>query len=252
LTNHKVDLVKDAYLAQILNKDLTVQIGDWIYRVNKLTEKVYVLAVKNASQYDDLIAENVSNPNILEFSTEENVIELLEGKYNSGEKALRKDCQSSQSDNTGWVEYADWVDEDGIYHYPGRRYKFKSKMRVRYDNWGIYRKLFAEFEHKEAFWGTWDETHFSLQVYGSYEVRNGSSGNFSLFPTYQIYGTWRMNSTSDDFYDYLDDRKEIQVYRGTKCLSKFELRGWSIFRNKETRKPRLAPNDGSGVYILGN
>lgn len=247
------DLVNDDYLAAILNEDLAVQIGAWIYRVNKMDEKVFALSVNNASEYPDLVAENLSNKYILAFSTEDNVIELLESGYTFQAKALSKKCHSSQEDNTGWLQYADFVDVNNIYgNGDWKRYKFKQKMRVRYDNWGIYRKLFAEFDHKESFGGTFDETYFSMQVYGSYLVRNGSGGNYSLFPSYQIYGTPYMNSTTDDFYDFIDDRKELQVYRGVRCLCAFELRGWAVFRNRETLKPNLSPNDGSGVYIRGN
>jgi len=260
LSKSDVDLVEDEFLAQILNDDLAVQIGSWIYRVNKLSEKVYALAVKNASDYSDLIAENVLNSNVLEFTTEENVIELLESDIELLEsdiefktKALLKVCQSSQTSNDGgWQVYSEWTDENGIYGEVDKEYKFKRRMRVRYDNWGIYRKLFAEFKHKEANWGTWDETYFSMQVYGSYLVRGGGSGEFELFPTYQIYGTPYMNSTNTNFYNFLDDKKELQIYRGTRCLLEFELRGWAIFRNRETRKPNLAPNHGTGVYIIGN
>ena len=68
-----VDLVGDDYLAQILSEDLTVQIGDWIYRVNKPEEKVFALSAENSDMYDDLVSENSANKLVLEFTTEDDI-----------------------------------------------------------------------------------------------------------------------------------------------------------------------------------
>jgi len=81
------DLIGDEYLAQILNDDWIVQIGDYLYRVNKPTESVYVLPASNLSEYQDLVNENKSNKNIRKFSTEQDVIELAESG-DAGQKAL--------------------------------------------------------------------------------------------------------------------------------------------------------------------
>lgn len=253
LSKSDIDLVGDEFLAQILNEDLAVQIGSWIYRINKPTEKVYALSVRNADDYPDLIAEKISNTNVLEYSTEEDVIEILEPGADLGEKAFRN-CQKSQQDVVGWDLYADWIDENNIYlgGYD-KRYKFQRKMKVKYDQWGIYRKLFGEFEHKENFGGTWDETHFSMQVYGTYSVRNAGGGNFGIYPSINPYfNPSYLSNTNTNWYDFEDDKKEIVAYRGTRCLDAFELRGWTWFRNKATRLPNLVPNDGSGVYIISN
>jgi hypothetical protein len=81
------DLLGDDDLAQILNEDWIVQIGDYLYRVNKPTELVYVLPASNVSEYQDLVNENVANKNIRKFSTEEDVVELAE-RGAEGQKGL--------------------------------------------------------------------------------------------------------------------------------------------------------------------
>jgi hypothetical protein len=81
------DLLGDDDLAQILNEDWIVQIGDYLYRVNKPTESVYVLPASNVSQYEDLVNENKSNKNIRKFSTEDDVVELAESGA-EGQKGL--------------------------------------------------------------------------------------------------------------------------------------------------------------------
>ena len=73
-------LINDRYFTSILNPDLSVQMGDYILRVNPTTEKVYVLPAANADQYKDLIAENIKNKLIQVFSTGEDVLEILKGK----------------------------------------------------------------------------------------------------------------------------------------------------------------------------
>lgn len=81
------DLLGDDDLAQILNEDWIVQIGDYLYRVNKPTESVYVLPTSNISEYQDLVNENKANKNIRKFSTEDDVVELAESG-DEGQKGL--------------------------------------------------------------------------------------------------------------------------------------------------------------------
>jgi hypothetical protein len=79
--------IDNEYLSSILNKDMVVQIGDYLYRVNKANEKVYVLASEYLDQYEDLVSENTKNKNILEYSTGDDVIDMVEGGVKSNEKA---------------------------------------------------------------------------------------------------------------------------------------------------------------------
>src|SRR5437764_769065 len=53
--------IKDEYFASILNPDLVVQIGGYIFKVNPASEKVYALPVDDEAQYKDLISENTAN-----------------------------------------------------------------------------------------------------------------------------------------------------------------------------------------------
>jgi len=73
-------IVQDEYFASILNPDLVVQIGEHIFRVNPTTERVYALPVANEEEFADLIAENTLNSHLQSFSTEDNVLELIQAK----------------------------------------------------------------------------------------------------------------------------------------------------------------------------
>lgn len=251
-TKSNVDLVGDEYLAQILNSDLAVQIGHWIYRINKADEKVFALSVKNADMYDDLISENISNKSVLEFTIEEDILYLLEDPTSGETKSLSSNCSSSNAQNES-RKYEDWIDEDGIYNVEGRRYKFHYDVKVRYDNWGIYRKLFTEFKHWETLWGTWDETHFSFNHTCSWEVRNGSTGVDNHTPTYDYASFPDFTGTGSywlgNFYEYEDDKIERIHYRSSKCLRYFNLSGAVWYRNKKTRTPKYAPQNGWPLHI---
>lgn len=95
LKSENDSLIGDDYLAQILNEDWIVQIGNYLYRVNKPEEKVYVLPVANIDEYDDLVNQNLLNPNIRKFSTFDNCIELAESG-DMGEKCNEHSAKSRQ------------------------------------------------------------------------------------------------------------------------------------------------------------
>ncbi len=75
----------DEFLGQLLNEDGIIQIGDYIYKVNLQSEKVFVLPAANIVEYQDLVNENLSNKNIRRYSVGDDVIYLAESG-DSGEK----------------------------------------------------------------------------------------------------------------------------------------------------------------------
>jgi hypothetical protein len=92
-----VDLIEDNVLSAILNKDRVVQIANYIYKVNLQTEKVFVLPKAKISELNDLINENITNKNIRQFSTGDDVIYLAESG-DPGEKCGGIDGCESVSD----------------------------------------------------------------------------------------------------------------------------------------------------------
>lgn len=71
--------LQDEFLMSILNDNDVVQIGEYLYKVNLISEKVFVLKTDLITDYNDLVSENVSNSNIVEYNTGEDVIDLVEG-----------------------------------------------------------------------------------------------------------------------------------------------------------------------------
>ena len=79
LSTNQVDYINDNILNEVLNKDMIVQIGNYLYRLNKEKEKVFVLSTTNkVTDYNDLVSENTSNKKIMVYSTEEDVLEMVE------------------------------------------------------------------------------------------------------------------------------------------------------------------------------
>ncbi len=76
--NGRVDKQMDDYFAMILNQDLIVQIGENIYRVNNVSNNVFVLPAAYSSEYQDLVNEKRTNTHIKIFSTEDNVLDIIE------------------------------------------------------------------------------------------------------------------------------------------------------------------------------
>jgi hypothetical protein len=79
VSSNQVDYINDNILNEVLNKDMIIQIGNYLYRLNKEKEKVFVLAsTYKDTDYNDLVSENTSNKKIMVYSTEEDVLEMVE------------------------------------------------------------------------------------------------------------------------------------------------------------------------------
>lgn len=127
----EVDLIGDDYLASILNEDWIVQIGDYLYRVNIPNEKVFVLPVKHIDQYDQLVEENLKNSNIMVFSTDDDVIELVENGMTGQEKSLfchdRKARRSYAISDIATITPAVTMQLESRYYKGGIIFSLKSK-----------------------------------------------------------------------------------------------------------------------------
>lgn len=78
LSLNETSLFGDDLLESILNDDMIVQIGDYLYRVDASENKVYVLPAAKASSYADLVNESKTNDNVRKFSFDDEVITLAE------------------------------------------------------------------------------------------------------------------------------------------------------------------------------
>lgn len=187
--------INDDYFKSILNSDLAVQIGEYIFRVNPLTEKVYALPVANEDQYQDLVNENVGNTNIQVFSTGDDVLELIAAKKGSSRGIFCKEDGIGGKDRT-----TDLIDVDNAG-------KIKMEGKIHFNRFGIYYSLFAEVKTDEINSGLVELTMDIDPLF--YHVRCDETAN------YNVYGH---GSESSFFY------KKYQSYQGAKNLNKVYFR----------------------------
>ena len=94
------ELVPDDYFASLLSKERTIKIGDYIFKINPNTEQVLALHKNNIGQYQDLLNDAVDEPNILTFSVQDDVLEMVENLVVS---AVGDDVLPSISSDCGGV-----------------------------------------------------------------------------------------------------------------------------------------------------
>ncbi len=71
----------DSILGKLLSRDGTIQIGEHIFKIDIGKEKVYVIDVKDKAElYFDLVNGNTKNSKITEYSTDDDVLALLNGE----------------------------------------------------------------------------------------------------------------------------------------------------------------------------
>jgi hypothetical protein len=199
-TKSNDDLIGDDYLASILNDDWIVQIGSYLYRVNKPTESVYVLSAANSNEYQDLVNENKANINIRKFSTSDNVIELAESGA-EGTKALF--CTEGRADNAS--------DEHLVAGQPFMPAFSSFKIRPTYTRYGVY--FDQEIELITDSYATGGTSRFYIQAENVYSrQRCGTIAGGYSFPWHRSN-----NSSSANYQHY-------QAYSGSIALESHHIK----------------------------
>ena len=195
----------DDYLGQLLNEVGIVQIGNYIYKVNLQSEKVFVLAVSNSSEYQDLVNENVANKNIRKFSIDDDVIYIAESDE-PGEK-----CGGS-SDFDVSRDISD--QSNGNFKFSARHFKA-----------GIYNRIVIRGIH-EYFGYSWpsqnyDSMKFEVHVdsyWQSLRARrrpcNGGSATYHQGGV-RAFPLWSNTSSTA--------AKHFNVYEGTRALNGYRV-----------------------------
>lgn len=70
----------DDFFGQIINEDACIQIGQHIYNIDLIKERVFVLnSNKVTNAYDDLVEGNLSNKDISEYQLTDDVLSIVNG-----------------------------------------------------------------------------------------------------------------------------------------------------------------------------
>lgn len=170
------DTVYEDYglLPKILNTDKIVKISPHLFKVDLINEQVLVLDEANEGDYPDLTASNLANPNIIVFSTEDDVLSLLDQGSTGGiqnntwflEKGLNLNgCQDDYATN----------DKDKDVGNKDKRHRTKGD--VAYQTGGIYFSLKAEGRAQKRLFRIWwrHGITVSLAYRVAYDVRCDSN-----------------------------------------------------------------------------
>lgn len=153
------DLLSSDLLSTVVNSEGIVGIGSYIFNVNLVTEKCYALHTiwyqpnGNKVKYYNLLNETSNNNYIFEFSTDTDVLDILEGSGNPMTKD-QIDSSSYATRNCGGVEKKK---DNGTEYFP--RYDANTRDRVEckvvYQKAGIYFALLGKLLFKANGQGNW-------------------------------------------------------------------------------------------------
>lgn len=197
-----IDGLGDNFMSAILNEDQIFQVGNFIYRVNKSAEKVFVLPADNISEYEDLVNESATNSNVRQFSTGDDVIELAEKGDLGEEKGVfcsdRKAKEKSTTSSNVTIMVNPFLE---MY------------IKASYNKFGVYFTLKAEGTHQTASTSTY-KFYFQIDN-SSWAQRCGSSVSNYSHP-------WRTKTSGTQSGGVQTEK--FLFYNGTKQLKNYHYR----------------------------
>lgn len=157
----------NSFFSSLINSDGLIQIGDYLFKIDLDIGKVFVLppsVSSNKQAINDLKKENTSNKNILVFSTDDDVLNLLANDSNgtmNGRTMLfcHESGAPSGSDKAFEYAYNDTERQDN---------------KVVYQKAGIYFSLQAKIKTEEKYAGLWvasADNQLYLDYYFNYKPK---------------------------------------------------------------------------------
>ncbi|MEM6377227.1 MAG: hypothetical protein AAF705_03380 [Bacteroidota bacterium] len=199
-------------LPKILNKDRIVKIGKHYIKIDLLEERALVLKEEHADQYTDLAASNIENENIMLFSTNDEVLELLSIGSTGKVQRIKNSC----GDPTAVRKNCD------PFSYNGNRRRLKAK--VVYQRAAIYFSVLANAKAEKRRLRIWSrdrnatcntnyDFRFGLKCGRAYNEQ-GSVFSSSGEATYRPYE----GTTSLAYYRLAADLSSSNASRILSCL----------------------------------
>lgn len=185
-------LFNDPYFEALLNPDKIIQIGEFIYRINASSKKVFVLPSEKSSEYTDLVNENTGNSNIRVYSTEDNVLELVENSKTERNAALI--CGETGIGSDADLAKFSYGGVDNI------------EALAAYNKYGIYFSLFAKINPSTGsnqfifdFNGVLGYIHYHVRCGSTADYGTLSSGN-SNGNGEQRYQSWQGSTNLSNMF----------------------------------------------------
>lgn len=192
-----MNLYENTKISLLLSSQGVIQIDDWIFKIDKENERVLALHKEHENQINDLLNGNVSNPNIRLFSTEDDILSILE------DEARGIFCNQSR------IKYK--VD-NGNYTTPVEN---NLQCKVSYEPLGIYFQLKSDVEHRA---GNLIRKPADLGINYTYRYEGRCNS-----PSYSENNSYNQcNATTGWCFRYRGDYT-IKHYEGIKALKKYFL-----------------------------
>lgn len=209
-------LIKSDYFKSLLNEDLAIQIQDYIFRINPLDEKVYVLDAKNFDEYSDLINENIENPDIKQFTTDQFVLSEL---YALPTDTLEyKGCNESGAPGKSSGDTKYWKNIEIVGGVSTVIQLLRFKPKVDYSKYGIYFELHSKMTCEEF------DLDCSVFCWHNYDIDMWFDYTVEYKPKCESNVT-RVNYRYDP--SGISNKIEKTYYASMRPLSKYYL--WSFF-----------------------
>lgn len=168
LSTQEAEIIEtNEFLSSLLNSDGLIVIGDYYFKVNLNSEKVFVLPIKDEDQLQDLRQENINSEDILVFSTDDDVLPLLsEGSKGTINGRSQLFCRESNADG----------DKDESFAYEPFYDDYRQDNKIVYQSVGIYFSLQAKTKMQyKSLVGLWVDAGITngqeLRYYVKYEPK---------------------------------------------------------------------------------
>lgn len=172
------ELLEDEYLASLMNEDGILQIGKYLFKIDINQALVFALAEENKSSYQDLVAANGGNEDIMIFSTTDEVLTSLEegstGTIENG-RIQGLFCKESKADSRNDPENVYYGDDYRMvcavdYFAAGVYFKLRAKVNNQIKNVGVWMaqqgnlriEYFADYKPRCKDWVTKQGNHYEI------------------------------------------------------------------------------------------
>lgn len=146
------DYLTDDYLASVLSPDYTVQIGEYIYRLDADTDRVYYIPADSENLYEELASTDTpSSPDIYWYPTDQNVLDLQDAGI-AGEPATSLRWNIGIGSGIGCGAGADRDRDDGGVIYSKNQ---RLDCKLVYEKAGFYFSIIAKAQNQKKVLGIW-------------------------------------------------------------------------------------------------
>lgn len=155
------DLLSSDFLSSIVNSDGIVQIGNYFFNVNLITEKCYAIhsswvtiPYSENLYYDNLLNENTQNLYIFDFTTDDDVLDILE---DLGNPTVKNSNTATYANKRCGETGVPKKKVKGTEYFPKYDQYTQDRLEIKvvYQKAGFYFSLLGKLQFKSGGQGDW-------------------------------------------------------------------------------------------------